>query len=157
MQCRQFRISTSRCCPLFDVVLHDGSDANQDHWLGDRVNHQNSTCPIIVFPSNCSTGDQSGDGEESDGPWQDALLDILLAQLSRPGGTLPTAPLRDAVDVVFAAVCQDLTPTGQSFLACYCKRDLGLQNGFAAKLLCCLPYFAQYQFTVGEGICCHGP
>lgn len=57
-------------------------------------------------------GEDSASEDEADAPWPDALLDILLAQLARPGGALPTAPLRDAVDAVFAAICKDLTPTG---------------------------------------------
>lgn len=57
-------------------------------------------------------GDSPEGDEEAETPWSDALLDILLAQIARPGGTMPSAPLRDAVDAVFAAVSQDLTPTG---------------------------------------------
>ena len=49
---------------------------------------------------------------EAGAAWQDALLDVLLALLSRQGDALPSAALRDACEAVFRAVAPQLTPTG---------------------------------------------
>lgn len=44
--------------------------------------------------------------------WMDVLMDVLLSQLARTSPTLPSAPLREAVEQVFRAFCADLTGTG---------------------------------------------
>ena len=60
-------------------------------------------------------GDPENDEEEegAEPPWQDALLDVQLALLSRPSEALPSAPLRDAVEALFRATCHLLTRTGE--------------------------------------------
>jgi hypothetical protein len=69
----------------------------------------------------CLTAEDDDNDEEEDGaepPWQDALLDVQLALLSRPAEVLPSAPLRDAVEALFRATCHVLTRTGSSLSCC---------------------------------------
>ncbi|KAK9827786.1 hypothetical protein WJX74_002012 [Apatococcus lobatus] len=44
--------------------------------------------------------------------WQDVLLGTLLTLLAAPSQTLPTAPLRAAVQAVFRPICPQLTASG---------------------------------------------
>ena len=60
----------------------------------------------------------TSDPEEGAGaPWADRLLDVLLSLLARPAAPLPSAPLRDAVEAVFRAFSDAITPTGACSLA----------------------------------------
>lgn len=63
-----------------------------------------------VLAAEAPGDDEEGEGAEP--PWQDALLDVQLALLSRPAGALPSAPLRDAVEALFRSTCHLLTSTG---------------------------------------------
>ena len=63
-------------------------------------------------PTAEAPGDDEEGEEGAEPPWQDALLDVQLALLSRPAGALPSAPLRDAVEALFRATCHLLTSTG---------------------------------------------
>lgn len=56
------------------------------------------------------------DGEEGGAPhWMDTLVDVLLALLAPTSTSLPSAPLREAVEHVFRVFCDQLTPTGASW------------------------------------------
>jgi hypothetical protein len=47
--------------------------------------------------------------------WMDTLVDVLLSLVaSSQGSALPSAPLRDSVEGVFRAFCQNLTATGEA-------------------------------------------
>ncbi|KAK9814621.1 hypothetical protein WJX72_008822 [[Myrmecia] bisecta] len=73
-----------------------------------------------------TTVDMSGDGNEAmeQRQWMDVLLDILLSLLARPAAPLPSAPLREAVEGVFKAFCEHLTPTGmQDLLRIIAQRE----------------------------------
>jgi hypothetical protein len=69
-----------------------------------------------VLAAGAPGDDEEGEGAEP--PWQDALLDVQLALLSRPAGALPSAPLRDAVEALFRATCHLLTSTGPLLPCC---------------------------------------
>ena len=59
---------------------------------------------------------EEGVGAGGDAPWADRLLDVLLSLLARPATPLPSAPLRDAVEAVFRAFSDAITPTGTRVL-----------------------------------------
>lgn len=63
-------------------------------------------------------GEEDEDDEEAEPPWQDVLLDVELALLSRPAEALPSAPLRDAVEALFRVTCHVLTLTGEPLMSC---------------------------------------
>ena len=54
-------------------------------------------------------------GEDADDPtaWPDALVDVLLALLSKRTVPLPSALLREAVEGAFRAMADSVTATGQ--------------------------------------------
>jgi len=80
-------------------------------------------------PGGRQAGDGSSEDEEmadaseeeegqQEGPphWHDTLMDVLLSLLARNAAPLPSVPLRDAVEHVFRAFADDLTPTGKPVL-----------------------------------------
>lgn len=71
---------------------------------------------VLMKVSVYATEEKDDDDEEEEAelPWQDALLDVELALLSRPAEALPSAPLRDAVEALFRVTCHVLTGTGAS-------------------------------------------
>jgi hypothetical protein len=72
---------------------------------------------------------EEGEEEEQQPHWHDTLMDVLLSLLARNAAPLPSAPLRDAVDHVFRAFGEDLTPTGG-------KADLAAHGLCCARLAC---------------------
>lgn len=44
--------------------------------------------------------------------WQDVLLGTLLTLLAAPSQSMPTAPLRAAVQAVFRPICAQLSASG---------------------------------------------
>ena len=66
-------------------------------------------------------GGDAGDGAAGEGgeeeeatAWPDALVDALLALLSKRTAPLPSAPLRDAVEAAFRAMADSVTATGEA-------------------------------------------
>ncbi|GAB4814705.1 hypothetical protein N2152v2_001751 [Parachlorella kessleri] len=55
---------------------------------------------------------EGSDGGEQAPHWMDTLMDVLLALLAQTSASLPSAPLREAVEHVFRVFCDQLTPTG---------------------------------------------
>lgn len=73
-----------------------------------------------------STNPTSGPEEGVGAPWADRLLDVVLSLLARPAAPLPSAPLRDAVETVFRAFSDAITPTGAcSLVECACEHARG--------------------------------
>ena len=65
-------------------------------------------------PAAAAAAGGSDEEDEGGAPphWHDTLMDVLLSLLARNAAPLPSAPLRDAVEHVFRAFADDLTPTG---------------------------------------------
>jgi len=61
---------------------------------------------------NTLQGPPGAGAADADAPWADRLLDILLSLLARPAAPLPSAPLREAVEAVFRAFADAVTPVG---------------------------------------------
>ncbi len=59
-----------------------------------------------------ASGKKKGADEEEPAPWMDRLMDVLLSLLSVPAATLPSAPLRDAVESLFRSCAAQLTSAG---------------------------------------------
>ncbi len=60
-------------------------------------------------------GGDGAAGDDGDEPtaWPDALVDVLLALLSKRTAPLPSAPLREAVEGAFRAMADSVTATGE--------------------------------------------
>ncbi|KAK9903496.1 hypothetical protein WJX75_007153 [Coccomyxa subellipsoidea] len=70
-----------------------------------------------AFAKPGKTGKKKGASEEDKpAPWMDRLMDVLLSLLSVPAATLPSAPLRDAVDSLFRSCAAHLTSAGMDDL-----------------------------------------
>ena len=65
---------------------------------------------------NTLQGPPGAGAADADAPWADRLLDILLSLLARPAAPLPSAPLREAVEAVFRAFADAVTPVGAGSL-----------------------------------------
>jgi len=63
-------------------------------------------------PGKTLQGPPGAGAADADAPWPDRLLDILLSLLARPAAPLPSAPLREAVEAVFRAFADAVTPVG---------------------------------------------
>jgi hypothetical protein len=79
--------------------------------------------PRAALPQNCVWTKNTplpwrvaGEGGEEEGSaphWMDSLMDVLLTLLAQTSATLPSAPLREAVEHVFRVFCDQLTATGR--------------------------------------------
>jgi hypothetical protein len=89
---------------------------------------------------------EEGEEEEEEQPphWHDTLMDVLLSLLARNAAPLPSAPLRDAVDHVFRAFGEDLTPTGG-------QADLAAHGLCYARLACNLKQLTALHATMPAG------
>ncbi|GFR51036.1 hypothetical protein Agub_g13364, partial [Astrephomene gubernaculifera] len=57
-------------------------------------------------------GDKEGAAAPSTPTWGEVLVDVLLAIMARPGGSVPIAPLREAADTLWRQCCEGLSGEG---------------------------------------------
>ncbi|PNH10963.1 hypothetical protein TSOC_002263 [Tetrabaena socialis] len=56
-------------------------------------------------------GKEGGERQKA-GAWGDLLVDVLLALMARPGGSVPIAPLREAAETLWRQCCDQLSGEG---------------------------------------------
>ena len=91
--------------------------------------------PVSATPAWCCLAGEGPDGGEQAPHWMDTLMDVLLALLAQTSASLPSAPLREAVEHVFRVFCDQLTPTGGGQMrSCRQALQRSIQEGSASVL-----------------------
>ena len=107
-------------CPRRINSLRHGAHRATKHRAFRQVSfpvyvHHACSSKLTLCLCRCVAANE-GDGEEETTAWPDALVDVLLALLSKRTAPLPSAPLREAVEAAFRAMAESVTATGAPWL-----------------------------------------